>query len=81
MNHGKVYLDVPESSIGIVIERFSKRGGELITMSTIGNRAKLEYIIPERGLIGYRSTFLTDTRGEGIMHATFHGYSPKKEML
>lgn len=74
----KVYLDIPEASIGIVIERFSKRGGELITMSTIGNRAKLEYIIPERGLIGYRSTFLTDTRGEGIMHATFHGYSPKK---
>ncbi len=74
----KVYLDIPESSIGIVIEKFSKRGGELEKMTTVGNRAKLEYVIPERGLIGYRSTFLTDTRGEGIMHTIFHGYSPKK---
>ena len=74
----RVYIDVPESAVGSVIEKLGSRKGELIQMSPSGSRMKIEYLIPARGLLGYRSEFLTDTRGEGIMNSLFDGYQPYK---
>lgn len=74
----RLLIDIPEASVGIVIEKLSKRNGEMVSMMPMGQRMKLEYLIPERGLIGYRSVFLTDTRGSGIMNAIFDSYQPKK---
>jgi len=59
--------DVPESSVGTVMSKMGQRKGELRHMSPIGNRMRLEFVVPSRGLFGYRSEFLTDTHGEGIM--------------
>ncbi len=73
-----VFIDVPEESVGAVMEKLGARKGELLTMSPSGNRMKIEYLIPARGLFGYRSEFLTDTRGEGILNSVFHGYEPYK---
>ena len=70
--------DVPSDSVGAVMEKLGSRRGELVTMTPVGSRMKLEFRIPSRGLFGYRSEFLTDTRGEGIMSAVFDGYSPAK---
>ena len=69
----RVYIDVPEGSVGAVIEK-----GELVQMTPSGSRMKIEYLIPARGLLGYRSEFLTDTRGEGIINSLFDGYQPYK---
>ncbi|HEY8469974.1 MAG TPA: translational GTPase TypA [Longimicrobiales bacterium] len=73
-------IDVPESYIGVVIEKLGQRKGELLEMRSVGTRAagmvRLVYRIPARTLFGYRSEFLTDTRGEGVMHHRFHGYGP-----
>ncbi len=71
-------IDVPEDSMGAVMEKMGNRKGELQSMEKIGNRMKLVYIIPTRGLFGYRGEFLTDTRGEGIMNYLFYGYGPLK---
>ena len=63
---------------GAVIDKLGRRMGELTGMQDFGNgRAKLEFKIPARGLIGYRSEFLTDTRGTGIMASVFAGYGPR----
>jgi len=72
-------VDVPEEYAGSVIEKLSARKGELQGMSSFGaGSTRLTFLIPARGLIGYRNEFLTDTKGEGIMNTVFSGYAPYK---
>lgn len=72
-------VDVPEEYTGIIIEKLGARRGELVMMSeSRGGYSRLKFLIPSRSLIGYRTEFLTDTRGTGIMNATFEGYEPYK---
>ena len=66
--------DVPEDSVGAVMSEIGNRKGELVSMSTHGTRSRLEFLIPSRGLFGYKSQFLTDTKGEGIMSSVFEKY-------
>ncbi len=70
--------DVPEEWSGSVIQKMGIRKGEMQAMTPQGSRVKLEFLVPARGLFGYRSEFLTDTRGEGILSTVFHGYEPYK---
>ena len=63
----RLVIDTPEDSTGTVIEKVGGRKGELVELIPMGNRTKLVFLIPSRGLFGYRSEFLSDTRGEGIM--------------
>jgi len=73
----QLIIDVPEEHQGIVIEKLAKRKGGLISVENAGtNTIRIEFEIPTRGLIGYRSEFLTDTRGLGIMTSRFVGYGP-----
>jgi len=74
----RALFDVPSEYVGAVIEKLGQRKGELVTMNPIGNgaRTRIEYVIPTRCLIGYRSEFLTATHGEGIMSTLFEGYAP-----
>ena len=74
----RVTVEVPEEYVGTVIEKLGSRKGELLEMNLRGSRMKIEYSIPARGLFGYRSEFLTDTRGEGIIASVFDGYQPFK---
>ena len=74
----RVVLDVPEGAVGAVIEKLGTRKGEMVQMNPVGNRMKLEFLVPSRGLFGYRNEFLTDTRGEGIMASVFDSYAPYK---
>lgn len=74
----RLVTDVPEEYTGAVMGKIGMRRGELITMIPIGGRIRLEFIIPSRGLFGYRSEFLTDTRGEGVMSSVFESYRPQK---
>ena len=74
----RVVVDVPENSVGAVMEKLSSRKGEFIQMNPVGNRTKLEFLVPSRGLFGYRNEFLTDTRGEGILASVFDSYAPMK---
>ncbi len=74
----QVTVEVPEAYVGTVIEKLGSRKGELLEMNLRGSRMKIEYSIPARGLFGYRSEFLTDTRGEGIISSIFAGYQPHK---
>ncbi len=74
----RVTLEVPDIYVGAVVEKLGRRKGELLEMNLRGNRMKIEYLIPSRGLFGYRSEFLTDTHGEGIINTIFEGYSPYK---
>lgn len=74
----RLYIDVPETSMGAVMEKMGERKAELLSMAPQGERMKLEYLIPARGLLGYRNEFLTDTRGEGIMNSVFEEYLPFK---
>jgi GTP-binding protein len=72
-------IDVPEEYMGAVMERLGTRRGEMTNMTpTDSGNMRLEYIIPARGLIGFRTEFLTETRGYGIMHHSFHSYQPVK---
>jgi GTP-binding protein len=72
-------IDVPEEYMGAVMERLGARRGEMTNMTpTDSGNMRLEYIIPARGLIGFRTEFLTETRGYGIMHHSFHSYQPVK---
>ncbi|MCE1190303.1 MAG: translational GTPase TypA [Ignavibacteria bacterium] len=73
-----VIIDVPEEFVGIVIEKIGKRRGEMKNMVTVNENTRVEFFVPSRGLIGYRSEFMTDTRGTGILHHNFHGYEPHK---
>lgn len=74
----KVVIDVPETYVGAVMEKLGARHGELIQMGLHGSRMRLEYIIPTRCLFGYRSEFMTDTHGEGIISTVFDSYRPYK---
>lgn len=74
----KVIIDVPNDCVGSVMEKLGSRKGELATMTPVGSRIRLEFRIPTRGLIGYRSDFMTDTKGEGIINTLFDGYEPYK---
>ena len=69
-------LDLPEESIGAVMEKLGSRKGDLLNMTPFGNRTRLEYIIPSRGLVGFRTEYLTDTRGYGLMYHSFSEYKP-----
>ncbi len=71
-----VVADVPEAHSGGVMEQLAQRKGRLCSMHREGDRVTLEYSVPSRGLFGFRSQFLTDTRGEGILHRTVSGYEP-----
>ena len=72
-----IFVDIPEEHIGIVTEKLTIRKGKMTNLVNHGHgRANLEFIIPSRGLIGFRSHFLTDTKGAGIMNAIFKGYEP-----
>jgi len=74
-----VTIDVPEEFTGTVIQKLGSRRGELQQMSTSkGGYTRLDFSVPARGLIGYRSEFLTDTKGNGIMNTLFDGYAPYK---
>ncbi len=74
----RLLIDVPETSMGAVMEKMGSRKGELTHMSPQGDRMRLEYLIPARGLLGYRNEFLTDTKGEGILNSVFYEYQPYK---
>lgn len=74
----ELIIDVPTDYQGAVMEKLGKRKGELINMRPQGSRMRLEYHIPARGLFGYKSEFLTDTKGEGIMSHVFFDYEPYK---
>ena len=73
-----VIIDVPEEFVGTVIEKLGKRKAEMRNMITFNDNTRLEFLIPSRGLIGYRAEFMTDTKGTGILHHNFHGYEPFK---
>lgn len=70
----RLVADVPEDSVGVVMEKMGLRKGELVGMTPKGSRMRLEFSVPSRGLFGYKSEFLTDTKGEGIMNAVFDKY-------
>ena len=72
----RLVIDVPETAVGSVMEKMGQRKGELVEMHPVGNRTRMEYLIPSRGLFGYRSEFLTDTKGEGVMNSVFDSYKP-----
>jgi GTP-binding protein len=74
----RLYVDIPERCVGNIMEHMGRRQGELQNMDSMNSRVRLEFLIPERGLLGYRSEFLTNTSGEGVMNTIFHGYSPVK---
>lgn len=74
----KVYIDVPEEHQGVVIEKLGQRKGELIDMKSFNGRATMEFKVPTKGLLGFRSQFLTDTRGTGIANYSFFGYEPDR---
>ena len=74
----RMVADVPEECMGAVIEKMGRRKGDLLGMTPMGNRYRLEFLVPSRGLFGYRNEFLTDTRGEGIMSSVLDSYAPMK---
>ena len=74
----RMVADVPDTAMGSVIEKIGQRKGDLISMTPVGSRYRLEFLVPSRGLFGYRNEFLTDTRGEGIMSSVLDSYAPMK---
>jgi len=76
-----VIVDVPQEHSGTVIEILGRRKGEMTNMSHAGDSARVEFLVPARGLIGFRTEFLTNTRGEGIIHHTFDSYAPYKGVI
>ena len=74
----RVVVDVPSEYIGAVIEKLGSRRGDFLEMLPVGSRTKATFLVPERGLFGYRNEFLTDTKGEGIMSSVFERYEPYK---
>jgi GTP-binding protein len=71
-----VVVEVPEAYAGSVLEKLAQRKGRLVGMEQREGRTTLEFVVPSRGLFGYRGDFLTDTRGEGVLHRTVRGYEP-----
>ena len=74
----RLVVDVPADCIGAVIEKIGARKGDLLDMTPVGERMKAQFLVPSRGLFGYRNEFLTDTKGEGIMASVFEEYAPLK---
>ncbi|MBQ4226470.1 MAG: translational GTPase TypA [Oscillospiraceae bacterium] len=74
----RLVIDVPENCVGSVMEKMGTRKGEMIEMHPQGSRMRLEFLVPSRGLFGYKSEFLTDTKGEGVMSSVFDRYEPYK---
>ena len=74
----RVVVDVPQDYMGSVMEKLGQRKGEFIEMTPVGSRMKLEFLVPSRGLFGYRNEFMTDTKGEGILASVFEKYEPYK---
>lgn len=74
----RVVVDVPQDYMGSVMEKLGSRKGEFLEMTPVGNRMKMEFLVPSRGLFGYRNEFLTDTKGEGILASVFENYQPFK---
>ena len=74
----ELVADVPQEYVGSVIEKMGLRKGELQEMTPVGSRMRLQFLVPSRGLFGYRNEFLTDTHGEGIMASVFDSYAPYK---
>lgn len=73
-----VIIDVPDEYTGVVIENLGRRRGELKNMIQVQGNSRLEFVVPARGLIGFRSEFMTQTKGTGVLHHNFHGYEPIK---
>lgn len=75
----RAYIDVPDEFTGTVIDKLSQRKGELQAMNPLNaGTTRLEFLIPARGLIGYRGEFMTDTKGNGVINTEFYGYGPYK---
>ncbi|MEE0204475.1 MAG: translational GTPase TypA, partial [Oscillospiraceae bacterium] len=74
----RVVVDVPSEYVGSVIEKLGRRKGEFLEMIPVGARTKATFLVPSRGLFGYRNEFLTDTKGEGILASVFEKYEPFK---
>ena len=75
----RLIADVPQDAVGAIMEKMGARKGELVSMNPKGaDRMRLEFLIPARGLFGYRNEFLTDTKGEGVLSSVFHSYQPYK---
>ena len=74
----RMVADVPQDALGSVMEKMGARKGELVTMNPQGDRMRVEFLVPARGLFGYRNEFLTDTKGEGVLSSVFHSYQPYK---
>ncbi len=74
----RLVIDVPEDYVGAVMEKLGTRKAELQSMHPSGSRMRLEFLIPSRGLFGYKSDFLTDTKGEGVISSVFDSYQPYK---
>ncbi|MBU4073785.1 MAG: translational GTPase TypA [Proteobacteria bacterium] len=73
----RLFLDIPEEFVGIITEKLAARKGRMANLINKGSgRVNLEFLIPARGLIGFRSHFLTDTKGSGVMNTLFEGYEP-----
>lgn len=77
----KLMVDVPDDATGSVFQSMGNRKGELLHMNAVGTRTRLEFIVPARGLFGYKSEFLTSTKGEGVMNSVFFEYQPYKGEL
>ncbi len=74
----RLIIDVPEDCVGTVMEKMGTRKAEVLDMHPQGSRMRLEFLIPSRGLFGYRNEFMTDTKGEGILNTLFDSYQPYK---
>ncbi len=72
----RLLIDVPDNCVGSVMEKMGTRKAELVSMNPIGNRTRIEFLVPSRGLFGYRSEFMTDTKGEGVLNTVFDSYRP-----
>ena len=73
----RLFLDIPEAHIGVITEKLAQRKGRMENLVNRGSgRVNMEFIIPARGLIGFRTHFLTDTKGAGVMNTLFEGYEP-----
>ncbi len=77
----RMVADVPEDCMGSVIDKMGRRKADLLSMTPMGSRYRLEFLVPSRGLFGYRNEFLTDTRGEGIMSSVLDSYAPMKGQI
>ena len=74
----RVFIDVPEACVGTIMSKMGTRKGELVDMTPHGSRIKMNFKVPARGMFGYQSELMTDTKGEGVMSSVFDGYEPYK---